>query len=110
MRPDTRPINLDFPSPNVTNSYHNPDHVAQIDNPIHIYPKPTKPQSQINTQIKEVDPTQFLPAFNPNIAKGENPLQKTPPENIGLERTVENLDPEVKKYIDAMNDLSFQVC
>lgn len=85
---------LDFPSPETTNSYNRPNHL------------PIRGSVPIEDSV---DPTQFLPSHNPEIAKRKNPLRKTPANNIGLEWSVTGMHPDEKAFIDKINNVIFNV-
>ncbi|XP_063598626.1 uncharacterized protein LOC134775098 [Penaeus indicus] len=76
---------LDFPGPNATSPYH--DHHHGEHHGDH-HGSHHHPQSQSGPPAKLLD---------------------APPNNPGLEASVEGLDPDVRKFVDVMNDVVFKV-
>ncbi|XP_047478404.1 uncharacterized protein LOC125031567 [Penaeus chinensis] len=76
---------LDFPGPNATSPYH--DHHHGEHHGDH-HGSHHHPQSQSGPPAK---------------------LLEAPPNNPGLEASVEGLDPDVRKFVDVMNDVVFKV-
>ncbi|XP_042858826.1 mucin-17-like [Penaeus japonicus] len=77
---------LDFPGPNATSPYH--DHHHGEHHGEHHHGSHHHPQSQSGPPAK---------------------LLEAPPNNPGLEASVEGLDPDVRKFVDVMNDVAFKV-
>lgn len=127
---------LDFPGPDVAASYHP---VEVVDRPPSLPSSSLNtqlPHSSSSPSVSSLPSTSTSSAPNPVLQKQENNvpkppglpsgqdildqlgvsvrpktniLREAPPGNVGLESTVRDLSPKIREFIDAMNNVTFQV-